>query len=387
VLRKPQARRAGAFHDTQRWIESSPLLGRTRILPRPSLAAGCCSALLLLFLGNAGLAEPGPPPPGAPASENPPSGAPTPAEARADELPSETPGLAGRVFRIVRKPLPDLRISQTAIVGSDLGDLGLNTARTTVAAGLAFPVSKRGAIRIRGSGQFAIYEYSGDGLLGPARPSDYSFGDFYSNDWEVIGRYKFSDRWAGVAGMRFGTNVEQGASYTDGIHWGGLVGFGFRSESNLTLVLGVILGTRLDRDGPRVAPLIDFKWQFSERYKLESSGFGMRLTGSVNDRLDLFVSARANGIRYRLASHPLAGPPCGGGDCIPAIDQGSLRDRWVPVLVGADWEFSKHWVLRAHIGAVAYREIKVYDDEGQTVSKRRANGSALVMGLRVRFRI
>ena len=107
--------------------------------------------------------------------------------------------------------------------------------------------------------------------------------------------------------------------------------------------------------------------------------------------IDLARIAEKNhiGIRYRLASHPLAGPcpPPGGGDCIPAIDQGSLRDRWVPVLVGADWEFSKHWVLRAHIRAVAYREIKVYDDEGQTVNERRADGSALVMGLRVRFRI
>ncbi|MBW2272632.1 MAG: hypothetical protein JRG96_05145 [Deltaproteobacteria bacterium] len=356
-------------------------------MPHPSRLAGCCTTLLLLALCSEALADPEPPAPEESAAD---SEAPTPEEARADELPSETPGLAGRVFRIVRKPLPDFSISQTAIVGSDFDDLSLDSARTTLTAGVAFPLTKRSVLRLRGSGQFALYNFSRDGALGPVPPTQLDLGDFFTNRWELIGRYKFSDRWAGVAGLRLGSNVESGASYADGLRFAGLAGFGFRNRANFTLVLGVVLGTRIDRSSIRVGPLVDFKWQFAERYKIESSGLGLRFTGTVNDRLDLFVSGRMSGIRYLLADRSGDGacPPPEDGPCIPDLgSKGTMRDRWAPILVGADWEFAKHWVLRAHIGAVAYRKISFHDEDGEELSSHTADGSALVLGLRVRFRI
>jgi hypothetical protein len=313
---------------------------------------------------------------------------PTPEEARADELPSETPGLAGRIFRVVRKPLPDFRISQTGLVDSHFDELSLSTARTTLTAGVSFPLTKRSAMRLRGTGQFAIYEFSGNPPVADISPSELALGNFYSNSWELMGRHKFSDRWAGIAGLRLGSSFESGASYGDGLRVSGLAGLGFRNSSNFTLVLGIVVGTRLDRDGVRVGPLVDFKWQFAERYKLESSGLGLRFTGTLNDRLDLFVSARGSGRRYLLVDRPTNGPcpPPGGEPCPPDRGLGSMRDRWVSVLVGTDWEFVKHWVLRAHIGAMAYRKISFYDEDGEELSSHEAKGSALILGLRVRFR-
>ncbi len=275
-----------------------------------------------------------------------------------EDLPSEAPG----------RDIPvDIRLRSATrfVVDSDFGAADADLYRPRGSLRVAFPLSKRAAMRFRFNGGAALYDFDGThNLFGrnpdsdpPGAPFDpHAFDNLYMGSLATEAAYRVNDTWGLFAQAFVTSNWEDGASFGDAISGGGGLAIGFRIPDRFDLILGAGLKSRLDRRNPRPYPLIDLEWNIDDHWRLRSHGQGLALEYAIDDDLSVFVRGRLESRRYRLDVRP--GP----------ASRGTVRDRQIPVGLGFRWAARRHFSVRVVAGVMAYHQLKVRDDNRNTIA-------------------
>jgi hypothetical protein len=166
---------------------------------------------------------------------------------------------------------------------------------------------------------------------------------------------------------------EHGASLSEAVSGSGTVGVGFELDPDLQLALGVDVGSRMDRSGVKVSPVIALRWQVRDDLRIDSKGLGLTFAYDLIPHLKLELRAAYDRDRYRLVDD----------DGLP--DQ-TLRETAVPLLVALRWAPTRHWRVTGGAGSVVYQKWKVKpDSDSGSISKDAGPAPLLYLRLEHRF--
>lgn len=278
------------------------------------------------------------------------------------------------LFRQVIRIRPRIHLDSRASPNGDLDNSQVSWVRTGVRVRVPLPFSKRLALQLTTGARYVGFDFSGDGGLSNGAPSGSTFDDFVGTEFRLGGRYLLDGEWALLA-MGFATSrFEWGADFGDGVRVGGTVAFARQFFDRVTLALGVGLRSRLNEGGVSVEPYVQGEWKINNTWRLETQGTGLRLTAKTSEAFRVFAFAAFNSDRYRLKDR-------GTG-----VGKGSLRHRRVPVGLGFEWR-SKPWLrVGGDVGAIAWQQFRVYDDDDDRVDTVSSDGPAALFSLSARLK-
>jgi hypothetical protein len=258
------------------------------------------------------------------------------------------------LFEGIRMLRPQIRLPQTFIVDQDFGDAEVDRFETGVRASVVAPLSRKFAIRLVGETATAFYEFHGDRSFVDTNRSGDPWDELISMQFRLEARYKVIDNWAVVGGAQFSSRWEAGSQFERGIQQGGLVGVAhlFRKRFSAMVALGI--RSRMGRGGVKLAPVIQLGWRVTDDIEIETRGYGGQVSARLNPAVTLYLRGGLRSDSFRLENR--------GGD----VNRGILRDRSLPIQVGGRWKITERWRLRAFTGAVFYRKLTVYDNDGKT---------------------
>ena len=242
------------------------------------------------------------------------------------------------------------------------------------------PVASDALLRLVANGHALLYDV--DGSTSAFLPGD-RFGDFYAWNITLRGAYLvdesitlFSEdeRWGMLIQGGAAAAWEDGSDMDDGVRGMGSFAVGYRLGERLELIAGVSVRSRLAGGGVSIRPLVEFDWQINQAWRLRSLGLGLQLERILNDDLTVFARVRLEGSSYRLADR--------GGE----VGKGIFRSRQLPAGLGIRWRISPSWRVRLMAGAVAYHQLRIKDDDRDTVESETASSPQAFVSLRVDFR-
>ena len=152
------------------------------------------------------------------------------------------------------------------------------------------------------------------------------------------------------------SRFEKGSAVSDGLKGAGATGVTYRHGERLSITLGVTVSSRIVGKPVSVNPFGRISWKLNDIHTLSTSGLGAQLASKWNKSVTTYFYSRLKGRRWRLDDRKDG-----------LVNKGSLRDRKAPVGIGVRWKFFKGWRLRADVGIIAYREMKVTDEDNKSV--------------------
>jgi hypothetical protein len=202
-------------------------------------------------------------------------------------------------------------------------------------------------------------------------------------------RWKIDDQWSIFGGPALQVAAESGADFSDGVTGGGLVGFLWRRDSNLTVGAGIAGVTRIE-DKFGLAPIPLVVWRFAEGWVLRSGvpdfgarrGFGVEL-GWGQDTWEIAAGAQFQRRRFRLDDDVNAGSP--------QADQrdGVGQETSAPVYGKLTLKFGDGGSVDLFAGVSLAGELKIEDEDGHGLTPAFDNKQefdpAPIVGTRVTF--
>lgn len=297
-----------------------------------------------------------------------PSDQPAPGELVEDEFS------ALRLFDRARELRPRISLQNQAVVQLPHDGAKVDAFSERFRASIAAPVSKAVVLRLTGQIEATLFDFHGDHhFLDTGRRSGDPFDELLSNDFSLEGRYAVTDDWSLLGGLSYDSSWERGSRYQDSIDLNGLLGVGYIFRETVSVIAGVRAGSRIG-GSPSFSPVARIGWRITEDFEIETENIGVRLTARATNQLALYLSARRSSQSWDLENR--------GG----TIGKARLRDRRVPVVLGARWKPSKHWVVRGFVGALAYQKYTVTNEDGDTIDRERSNGPAFTFQTRIEYR-
>jgi hypothetical protein len=305
------------------------------------------------------------------------------------------PAVGARAQEVREHELPDLEeeigtvehvklrltLSNRFVGSADFGAFDATSNQPEGRLRVEIPVTRNAAVRLMATGRALLYDF--DGSTDGFRSGDDPFAGLYSAGLRLQvgylfdeGRTLFSDdeRWGLVVQGGARSNWEGGSSAADGLRGGGSLAAGYRLGDTLEVVAGVTLGSRLNRSGVGVGPLLEFDWRINDAWKLRSYGLGLQLERRLGERFTVFARARLEGARYRLADR--------GGE----VGKGTLGVRQVPAALGVDWRIWRALKFRLLAGAIAYHRLQLRDEKRDRIGRVTADGPSPYVTLRIDLR-
>jgi hypothetical protein len=225
-------------------------------------------------------------------------------------------------------------------------------------------------IGLSGAYYLNAYDFSGGGpdSLAPLDPWD----NIHSIRLGAPIRWDFGNDWTffGIPSVRF--VGEDGAKVGDAIAWGGLAGFSYRFNDQLTLGPGIGYVAQIE-DDPSIFPVILVDWKLAGDLSLStgptvgaSLGPGLALNWQFADRWELSVGGRYEKLRFRLDENSTASPG------------GVGEDRTIPVFAAISYQASENWRL-AILGGVGFgNKLELADGDGDTILERNSDPTPFV---------
>jgi hypothetical protein len=238
---------------------------------------------------------------------------------------------------------------------------------------------------IDGGGDFSVNGVSAKGTLGRALGSRFTAGltlGYGYEDWRFgtpgalggaapwgsihepsIGasmRYRHSDTLAFLVSPQVEWNYEKGASTSDAVSYGAVVGALYTYSKTLTVGLGAAAFRQID--DTKVFPFVIVNWQINDKLLLSNpleagptGGPGLELTYEINDAWDAGVGVAFRETRFRLRRD---GP----------VPNGIGRDRGIPIFAHAAFSPSQALTIDFYAGAIVDGNLRVLNENGSTVS-------------------
>ncbi len=286
-----------------------------------------------------------------------------------EPLPDDMEPLKQRKF-------PPLRLKANEEI--EWGDFGtdVTTFRTGVSAEMPFPISKNFVGALSSQFGFMATEFSGSkGFLNTGQRSGDPWDDLYDFSLGLRTQYSITETWGLVFGGGMTSRWENGASFGDGLKGTGEVGVSYRLGDRFSMAAGVSAGSRIVGNGVSVDPFATLAYKINDRHTLKSHGLGLLLRSKWNKKFTTFAYGSMQSERWRLADR---------NDGF--VDQGSLRDRRLPIGLGVEWKFCDGWRLRTDLAIVVYRQLKVTDDGDHKFDTETASAPGVFGSLQLQYR-
>jgi hypothetical protein len=150
--------------------------------------------------------------------------------------------------------------------------------------------------------QGSYYDFSGSA-------SPFAWDDIHQITGVALVDWKMDESWSLQGGALLRTAAEGGANFGKGFTGGGLLGFSYRANKDLTL--GALLGVTSAIENPAaVIPIPQIDWRFADQWKLHMgltnlgyTGIGPELSYAPSDMWEFGVGASFQDRRYRLDHH------------------------------------------------------------------------------------
>ena len=213
------------------------------------------------------------------------------------------------------------------------------------------------------------------------------------NFWETIHQYtllgifdwKLGSEWTLLGGPIFRFTGEGDAAFDNGFTGGGLLGFTYKANEDLTFGLAIGVISQLE-DDPGIIPIPMLRWHLAEPFTLKlgidqlggRTGLGPELVWHVTKELDFGIGAQYQRRRFRLDDH---------GN---SFDQGGNKkgigeDSSAPFFVRLGFKPMENLMLEASAGIVAAGELVLENKNGShTIDK--GYEATPTLGLRGEYR-
>jgi len=237
------------------------------------------------------------------------------------------------------------------------------------------PLSKRAVLQLTARFSASLYDFDGrTSFFGVAAgPSD-PFDDFFRASLSLQGGFRINEKrwlfvekemWSILARAVGGSSWEEGA-FGEGLVGAGSLALGYEIDDLIRVAVGVNISSRIDRSGVKLGPVVDLRWNVTDRFTVRNRGRGLQLEYALTPKLEFFTAGFFDGDRFRLDSRP--GLP----------DDLTFRDESVQAGAGFEWKISKHFRLNFEAGAVAWRRLRVKSRSLGDLSKETGDPSAYV---------
>lgn len=295
--------------------------------------------------------------------------------------PSSADGtVAGESTFLDTPPLPGLDIMDAlrfdvrsfAAPDAPLESGHVSLYRPELRARITVPLAERAVLRV--AGQIETSRYTFRGAAGGATP--YELGrkdlDLHRAQLSLEGSYRFDafppalvsteEIWSCV-GALFGNSRWEDGEFRSGLGTGAALGVGYALPGHLRVVVGLSLHNSRSEDGLNLGPLFSLRWYPSERLTLRTRELGLQIDYDLAPGLDLYATGFRTSDRFALS------------DRLGAPDDLRFSDRFVRVGAGVDWRVVRWLDFQMEVGGIAYRRIRVDNEDLGTLASARGDPS------------
>jgi len=177
---------------------------------------------------------------------------------------------------------------------------------TRFKAGVVVPVRLGDKFVLSSSVKYGLDSYTFDGI-----PST------WNNTWHNIDTlsvasiltWRLDDTWTVYGGGLLRWSAESGAAWGDAAIGGGLAGFNYKVDDDLSLGAGLAVVGQIEDDNS-VVPLITARWKFADNWRLDAGltdvatyGYGVKVNWLFNKEFEFGFGAQVHKSRFRLATN------------------------------------------------------------------------------------
>jgi hypothetical protein len=203
------------------------------------------------------------------------------------------------------------------------------------------------------------------------------------NQYTLLGllNYKVDDKLSLLGGPVFRLAGEGAAAFHNGFTGGGVAGFNYTVNEDLSLGLALGVMSQIE-DDPGIVPIPMLRWHMAEPLTLRvgilplggRTGLGPELTWSLSKELDLGIGAQYQRRRFRMDDHGFSPTKKGVGE-----------DTSAPFYARLTWRPMEAASVELFTGVVAAGELTIQDRSGDhTIDK--GYQSTPILGLRGQYR-
>lgn len=248
------------------------------------------------------------------------------------------------------------------------GDLTITRAGAGVTSEI--PAGDRGTLYL--GYDYALTNYDFSGATGLIPGTSDPWGSVQSHGVNAMFLHRATEEVTWLVGGDLMWTAEQGAAYGDamtGLVYGSVT---YAVRPGVTLGLGGGLRSRLE-DSAIFVPLVSLDWAISDEWRLRTTGPGLAIEYTPDDRWKFSLSGRYDLQDFRLDEN---GPAPGGVG----------RDERVPISLGVEFTPTRAVTVSARAGVHLFANLEALDASGNPLGETDANPSPFVtLWCKVRF--
>jgi hypothetical protein len=271
------------------------------------------------------------------------------------------------------RPTSSVSVAAIARLQADIdggGDFSVNGIAAKGTLGRAFGSRFTAGLTL-GYG-YEDWRFGTPGALGGAAP----WGAIHSPSIGASMRYRYSDTVTFLLSPQVEWEYEKGASTSDAVSYGAVVGALYTYSKTLTVGLGAAAFRQIN--DTKVFPFVIVNWQINDKLLLSNpleagptGGPGLELTYEINDAWDAGVGVAFREARFRLRRD---GP----------VPNGIGRDKGVPIFAHLSFTPSRALAVDFYAGAIVDGNLRVLNENGSTVSSSDYKAQP-VLGIRASY--
>jgi hypothetical protein len=165
--------------------------------------------------------------------------------------------------------------------------------------------------------------------------------------------WRVNETWTAYGGGFVKVSAESGADWGDGTTGGGLVGFNYKVDDDLSLGAGLAVVGQIEEDA-KVLPLITAKWNYADYWRLDvgltdvaTLGYGAKLNWMFDKDVEFGLGAQFHRSRFRIET---------------ANDVG--QEQATTIYIDGTWHATPKVDLNAYIGIAAGGQLRVDNSSG-----------------------
>ena len=265
-----------------------------------------------------------------------------------------TPALAGAQGA---PALSSVSVSGLARLRADIdggGDFSVNAGAVRAKLGRAFDARTSADVSV--SYVYEDWHFGTPNALGTTAP----WGTVHQPSIGASMRYAYSDTLAFLVAPQVEWNYETGASASDGLSYGAVVGAIYTWSKSLTVGAGVAAFRQVNRT--QVFPILIVNWQINDKLTLSNpleagptGGPGIELSYEISEPWDIGVGVAFRDTRFRLRRD---GP----------TPNGIGQEKGVPIFAHLAFSPSRALSVDFYAGAIVDGNMRVLDSNGATLS-------------------
>jgi hypothetical protein len=193
--------------------------------------------------------------------------------------------------------------------------------------------------------------------------------------WAEIASYKLDDTWTIYGGGFARSSADSDVGFFKGFTGGGLAGFNYKVDENLSLGAGLAIMTQI-KDHKQILPIITAKWKFADDWRLDvgltdvaTQGYGADVKWLYDDAWTFDFGIQYHNSRFRIST----------------INQGVGQEKASLLYAGATWHATPMVDVNGFAGVAVGGVVKAYNNSGSEVFYNKYD-PALVIGVKAALR-